>query len=76
MFQIIGFICSYIDDLLILPKVDLKYHVQKFVLTLNKLKERGLKCDIENVFFGKTKMEYLGLGVTCARVITIDLINN
>ena len=31
---------------------------------LNKLKEKGLKCNIENYFFGQTEMEYLGFWVT------------
>ena len=31
---------------------------------LNKLKEKGLKCNIENYFFGQTKMEYLDFLVT------------
>ena len=31
---------------------------------LNKLKENGLKCNVENNFFGQTKMEYVGFWVT------------
>ena len=31
---------------------------------INKLKGKGLQYDIEKLFFGKTKMEYLGLWVT------------
>ena len=38
-------------------------HVQKLDLTLNKLKEKGLKCNIERSFFGQTKIEYLGFYV-------------
>ena len=41
-------------------------------LTLNKLKVKGLKCNIEKSFFGQTKMEYLGFGVTCNDVKHID----
>ena len=33
-------------------------------LTINKLKRKGLQRNIDNSFFGQTKMEYLGLGVT------------
>ena len=52
------------DDLLILAKVDWKDHVQKLELTPNKMKEKGLKCNIEKSFFGKTEMEYLCFWVT------------
>ena len=39
-------------------------HVHKLELTLNKLKESGLKCNIEDYLFGQTEMEYLGFWVT------------
>ena len=32
-------------------------------LTLNKLKEEGLKCNIEKSLFGHTKMKYLGFWI-------------
>ena len=54
----------YIDDLLILTKIYCTDHVHKLELTLNKMKERGPRCNIEKSFFGKTKMEYLGFWVT------------
>ena len=31
---------------------------------INKLKEKGLKCDIEKSFLGQTEMEYLVFWVT------------
>ena len=31
---------------------------------LNKLKEKGLKCNIGSSFFGQTEMVYLGFWVT------------
>ena len=31
---------------------------------INKLKGKGLKCNIEKSLFGQTKMEYLGFWVT------------
>ena len=48
------------DDMLVLTKEDWTYHVQKLESTLNKLKEKGLKCNIERALFVKTEMEYLG----------------
>ena len=46
LFQGFEFICAYIYELLIQTKVDCTDHVQKLELTLNKLKEIGLKCNI------------------------------
>ena len=40
------FIRAYIDVIFILTKVDRTDHVQKFELTLNKLKVKGLKYNI------------------------------
>ena len=54
------FIYVYMDENLILPKGYWKDDVQNLKLTLNKLKECGIKCNIEKYFFGQTKMEYLG----------------
>ena len=65
LFQGFAFISSYIYDLLILSKGDWKYHIQKLEITQNKLKQIWLKINTENYFFGKTKMGYLGLWVTC-----------
>ena len=64
LFQGFEFICAYIYDLLILTKGYWTHHVHKLELTLNKLKESGLKCSIKSYFFRKTEMEYLGFGVT------------
>ena len=66
------FICAYIDDILILTKVCCTDHIQNLELTLNKLKEKGLKFSIENSFFRQTKMEYLGFWVTCDGAKTIN----
>ena len=54
----------YIDDLLFLTKRNWKDHIKKLFLTLNKLKEKGLKCNIERSFFRQTEMQYLGFWVT------------
>ena len=40
---------------------------------LNKLKGKGLKCNIERSFFGQTEMEYLGIWVTRDGVKTINI---
>ena len=38
LFHGFEFICAYIDNPLVLTKLDWIYHVQKLELTLNKLK--------------------------------------
>ena len=48
-------ICAYIDDLLILTKRDWTYHIQKLELTLNTLKEEGIKYNIESIYWDKPK---------------------
>ena len=45
--------------MLILTKEDWIDHVQKLKITLNKLKGKGLKFNIEKSFFRQNKMEYL-----------------
>ena len=64
LFHGFEFIRAYIYDFLILTKLDWTYHAQKLELTLNKLKGKVLKCNIEKSFFGKTEMEYFGFRVT------------
>ena len=53
------------DDLFILTIKYLKYHVNKLESTLNKMNQVVLKFNIERSFFRQSKMEYLGLWVTC-----------
>ena len=55
LFQLFEFIHAYRDKLLILIKWYWKDNVHKLELTLNKLKEIGLKYNIEKYFFGKPK---------------------
>ena len=66
------FIRAYIYDILILTKGDWIDHVHKLDSTLNELKGKGIKCNIEKSFFGKTEMEYLGFLVTRDVVKTIN----
>ena len=59
LFHGFEFIHAYKDYLLISTKVYWKYHVHNLELTLNKLKLKGLSCNIKNTLFG-----YLGFWVT------------
>ena len=47
LFREFKLIRAYIDDLLVLKKVDWAYHLQKLELKINKLKEKVLICNIE-----------------------------
>ena len=47
-FRGLEFFRAYINDLLIITKGDWSDHFEKFELTLQKLKDNGLKCNIEN----------------------------
>ena len=64
LFHGFEFICVYMDEILILTKGNWIDHVHKLELTLNKLKEIGLKYNIEKSLFRQTKMEYIGFWVT------------
>ena len=54
----------YIDDIFILTKECWTDHIHKLKLTLNKLKGKGIQCNIEKSFLVQTEMGYLGLWVT------------
>ena len=62
--HVFEFIHAYIDDLLIFKKVYWTDHVHNIELTLNKLKEKVLKYNIEKSLSGQNEMEYLGFWVT------------
>ena len=64
MFRGFEFIWEYIDDLLIITKGDWSDHLEKLELTLQKIKDNRLKCNLEKSFFGQTEIEYLGFRVT------------
>ena len=64
LFHVFKSIRAFIDKILILTRGDWTYHAQRLKRTLNKLKEKGIKCNIEKSLFGKTEMEYLGFWVT------------
>ena len=59
LFHGFEFICEYIDEILILPKGYWTDHSHNLELTQNKLKGKGIKCNIEKSLFGQAKMECL-----------------
>ena len=64
MFFGFEFVWAYIDDLLIITKGDWYYHLEKPELTLQNIKDNGLKCNTEKSLFGQAGMEYIGVWVT------------
>ena len=63
MFCGFEFIEAYIDDLLIITRVDWYDQLNKLGILIQKVKENGINCNIEKPFFGKSQMEYLGFWV-------------
>ena len=64
IFRGFGFIRAYIYDLFIITRVDWFEHLNKLEQVLQKLKDIGIKCNIEKSFFGQTEIEYLFFCVT------------
>ena len=64
MFHGFEFIRAYVNDLLIITKVDWSNQLEKLELNLKNIKYNGLKCNIEKSFYGQTEMVYLGFWVT------------
>ena len=64
IFRGFEFIQAYIDKLLIITKGGWYNHLVKLEWTLQRLKDNGIKCNIEKSSFGQTDMEYLGFWVT------------
>ena len=63
---------TFIDDLLISTNFYWTDHVQKLELTLNKMKVKWLKFNIEHSFFEQTEIKYLWLWVTRNGVKPVD----
>ena len=57
MIHIFQFIWSYIDNFLIFTQGGWYNHIEKLERIIDKLKENRHKYNIENPFFGQTKME-------------------
>ena len=73
LFHGFEFIRAYIYNILILTKGYWIDHIQNISLTVNKMKEKVHKCNIEDSFLGQTEMEYLGFLVTRDEVKPINI---
>ena len=60
----LDFVCTYIDDLLVITKGTWEDHLEKLETVLNCLQEAGLKVNLCKSFFGKDQLEYLGYIIT------------
>ena len=58
LFRGFKFVRVYIYEIFILTKGGCTYHVHNLEISLNKLKESGLKCNTEKSFFRQTEMGY------------------
>ena len=58
------FVCTYIDDLLILSNGSYEDHLEKLEQVLGKLKVTGLKINIHKSAFCRQECEYLGYWIT------------
>ena len=55
MFRGFEFIQAYIDEMLIITKGDWSDHLENLELTLQKIEDNRLKCNIKNLFLEKLK---------------------
>ena len=66
------FIRPYIDEILIIIRVDYSNQLEKLELTLQNIKDNGLKFNNKKSFFGQTEMEYLGFWLTWTGIRPIN----
>ena len=58
------YVKAYLDDLLIISKKTLKYHIEKLRVVPTKLRSAGLKINAAKSVFCSFKTEYLGYSLT------------
>jgi len=64
----LGFVQTYIDDLLCLTKGTFSDHLEKIELILQRLQKAGLKVNVTNAFFTRSQLECLGCWITRAGI--------
>jgi hypothetical protein len=57
------FVCTYLDDLLVLTSGNWTDHMDKLQEVLRRIREAGLKVNADKSFFGQGELEYLGYWV-------------
>ncbi len=64
LFDGMDYIRAYIDDLLVLTKGNFDDHLDKLEITLQRVREAGLKVNAPKSFFARKELEYLGYLIT------------
>ena len=64
LFADLEYVCTYIDDLLVITKGSLDNHLEKLDIILNKLRRAGLKVNANKLYFCQHQLEYLGYWLT------------
>ena len=64
LMQDLEYVRAYIDDLAILTSGDWQDHIDKLDKVLTRLQDAGLKVYGLKLFFGQTKIDYLGYVLT------------
>ena len=65
-------VCAYIDDVLVITKINFEDHLKALYSVLQRLAEAGLKLNAEKSFFGRTETEYLGFWVINNGIIPLS----
>ena len=55
---------AYIDDVLVIRKINFEENLKSLDRVLQRLVEAGLKVNPEKSFFGRTETEYLGFWIS------------
>ena len=71
LFEDLEFARVYIDDLLCLTKSTFQDHLRKLEVILNRLRQKGLKVNVEKSTFMATQIEYLGYLITSVEILAI-----
>ena len=73
MFRGFELVRPCINDMLIITKVGCSNHMERLELTIKKLEDNKLKCNIETKSsFGQTDIEYIGFWMTSTGIQPIN----
>ena len=64
LFNALGYIRPYIDNLLVISYSNFEDHLNKLKIVLKKLKAAGFKINEEKSFFARNNLKYLGFKIT------------
>ena len=71
LFNGLGYVRAYIDDLLIISNKSLEDHIKKLDKVLNKLKSAGFKVSAEKSFFARNEFKCLGFKINWDGIIPL-----